>query len=239
MRKYVWTGFGPNSNRVRHGAETPRAEQAVLPVQPLADLDPVFFLVPGPLTFDLIERGFDWRMAPGSGWCCWGPASRVCAAGCRASNRRRTSSGSPKIGRTRCTGASATHSPGRRSITYAVINIAGPGGRHRDRPLVPEADLPGCLFPDRRDWCGCSALSGNCRASRRQPREKATSGGTSMDRSGPFASPSRCSGSCGGCFRGLVPRDIVRAIDLRRDTWGRRLPCLSGAAAAHSSDCAR
>ena len=23
----------------------------------------VFFLVPGPLTFDLIERGFDWRMA--------------------------------------------------------------------------------------------------------------------------------------------------------------------------------
>ena len=30
----------------------------------------VFFLVPGPLTFDLFERGFDWRMALWLAACC-------------------------------------------------------------------------------------------------------------------------------------------------------------------------
>src|SRR5512135_397855 len=41
----------------------------------------VFFLVPGPLTFDLIERGFDWRMAAWLGFVLLGTG----IAGLRAS----------------------------------------------------------------------------------------------------------------------------------------------------------
>ena len=69
----------------------------------------VFFIAPGPLTFDLFERGFDGRMV------LWLGARaardrhrRRSRASCRASSPRPTSSDSPRIGRTRSTGASAT-----------------------------------------------------------------------------------------------------------------------------------
>ncbi len=75
----------------------------------------VFFIAPGPLTFDLFERGFDSRMAVWLGVVLVGyRASPACAAGCPAASRRRTSSASPRTGRTRFIGASATRRPGAR-----------------------------------------------------------------------------------------------------------------------------
>ncbi len=73
----------------------------------------VFFIAPGPSTFDLFERGFDrrkliWLGAGGA----WEPALRRCGAVCRAWSRGPTLSGSSRTSRIRCTAASATPSPG-------------------------------------------------------------------------------------------------------------------------------
>ena len=73
----------------------------------------VFFIAPGPLTFDLFEHGFDVAHGAvarrGAGR---HRHRRACAAACRASSRSRTSSASPRIARTRSTAASATRSRG-------------------------------------------------------------------------------------------------------------------------------
>ena len=76
----------------------------------------VFFIAPGPLTFDLFARGFDARMVALADRSCWSPpASRGCADGCPDASRRPTSSDSPRIVRIRCIAASATRRPGARS----------------------------------------------------------------------------------------------------------------------------
>ena len=74
----------------------------------------VFFLVPGPLTFDLFERGFDWRMALWLGVVLMGTGIAGLRGALRDVKRRRTSSGSRRISRIHCTGGSATRSRGAR-----------------------------------------------------------------------------------------------------------------------------
>ena len=115
----------------------------------------VFFIAPGPWTFDLFAHGFDARLvAVAGGRDDRDRRSRVCAAAFRAASRRRTSSASPKIGRTRCTGASATRPPGARSSRLRVLNIAGLAwavisGEWRLRQMYEVR-----LFPDRRHDVG-------------------------------------------------------------------------------------
>ena len=125
----------------------------------------VFFIAPGPLTFDLFERGFDARMVAVAGRRCWSaPASRGCAGGCRASSRRRTSSGSPKTNRTRSTGASVTPSRGARRSRSRVLNITGlvvaiVTGHWYLKQIYATA-----YFPDRRHDLG-AGLAGQAAAS--------------------------------------------------------------------------
>ena len=85
----------------------------------------VFFIAPGPLTFDLFERGFDARMALWLGVVLLGTGIAGLRGRLPGVEPRPTSSASPRIGRTRSIGASATRSRGARSITFAVLNIAG------------------------------------------------------------------------------------------------------------------
>ena len=72
----------------------------------------VFFIAPGPLTFDLFERGFDSRLLTWLASCWPAPASRVSSASCQDANRRRTSSASPRIARTRSTAGFVTRPRG-------------------------------------------------------------------------------------------------------------------------------
>ena len=75
----------------------------------------VFFIAPGPLTFDLFERGFDTRMAIWLGLVLLGTGiAGLRGRAARRASRGPTSSASPKIGRIRSTGASATPSRGAR-----------------------------------------------------------------------------------------------------------------------------
>ena len=75
----------------------------------------VFFIAPGPLTFDLFERGFDARLLTWLGVVLLGTGIAGlfgklpgCAGSFPAASRRRTSSGSPRIGPIPCIAASAT-----------------------------------------------------------------------------------------------------------------------------------
>ena len=87
----------------------------------------VFFIAPGPLTFDLVRarvstRG--WRC--GSARCSSAPAiAGLRGAAARRASRSPTSSASPRTGRTRSTAASATRSRGARSSPSPLLNIAG------------------------------------------------------------------------------------------------------------------
>ena len=75
----------------------------------------VFFIAPGPLTFDLFERGFDSRMALWLGAVLVGTGIAGLRGKLPGVEPRRTSSASPRIVRTRSTAASATRSRGARS----------------------------------------------------------------------------------------------------------------------------
>ena len=136
LRKGMWSAAPPNSRRVILGGHRNRSQEAQefvaeIPVEYASQRKIrernklyyrfnhwpiwifVFFIAPGPLTFDLFEHGFDSRHGVVAG--CGArsaPASRVCAEVCRVSSRSRTSSASPRIGRIRSTGASATRSRG-------------------------------------------------------------------------------------------------------------------------------
>ena len=73
----------------------------------------VFFIAPGPLTFDLFESGFDLRMTLWLGAVLLGTGiAGLRGQACPASSRGRTSFDSPRIGRTRSIAASATRSRG-------------------------------------------------------------------------------------------------------------------------------
>ena len=74
----------------------------------------VFFIAPGPLTFDLFERGFDSRMALWLGAVLVGTGIAGLRGRLPGVEPSRTSSALPKIVRIRCTAASATPSPGAR-----------------------------------------------------------------------------------------------------------------------------
>ena len=75
----------------------------------------VFFLVPGPLTFDLIERGFDWRYGVWLGCVLVGTGIAGLARQVfRVVRRLRTSSGLRRTSRIHCTGVYATRSRGGR-----------------------------------------------------------------------------------------------------------------------------
>ena len=74
----------------------------------------VFFIAPGPLTFDLFERGFDARMALWLGAVLLGTGIAGLRGALPGVEPRPTSSGSPRIARTRSIGASATRSRGAR-----------------------------------------------------------------------------------------------------------------------------
>ena len=101
---------------------------------------------PGPLTFDLFEGGFDRRMVAWLGLVLAARASGRCADACRASSPRPTSSGSPRIAPTRCTGG-VLHAGVGRSHDLRRAEHRGPDGRHPDRPLGARGDLPLRLFP--------------------------------------------------------------------------------------------
>ena len=91
------------------------------------------------------------------------------------------------------------------AIAFAVLNIAGlviaiVTGRWRLRQIYDVGVLPDC-----RRRSGCSARRDGCRASRRRPRARGTSGATSTDRCGPCASRSLCCGCCGGAAANRAP----------------------------------
>ena len=148
----------------------------------------VFFIAPGPMTFDLFAHGFDWRMAAWLGIVLLGTGTRGAARqAARRRAARRTSSASPRTGRIRCTGGSATRSRGARSITFAVLNIAGLVVRDRDGRMAAAADLRGRVLSDRGHDLGAGRARAGCRASNRRRRAKATSAAISTDRSGRSA----------------------------------------------------
>ena len=96
--------------------QDPRAQQALLPIQPLADLDLRLLHRAGSADVRSVRARV--RHAHGAVArlrCSSAQASPAFAASCRASSRGRTSSASPRIGRTRSTAASATRSPGAKS----------------------------------------------------------------------------------------------------------------------------
>ena len=68
----------------------------------------VFFIAPGPLTFDLFAHGFDTRMALWLAVVLVGTGIAGLRGACRGSSRSRTSSALPRTGPTRSTVASAT-----------------------------------------------------------------------------------------------------------------------------------
>ena len=124
----------------------------------------VFFIAPGPLTFDLFERGFDARMALWLGAVLLGTG----IAGLRGA----LPGVEPKPYIIRFTEDRPNPLYRRVCYTFAWSEVdhvrraehRRPGRRDRDRALVPEADLPVRLFPDRRARSGCSARSASCRA---------------------------------------------------------------------------
>ena len=124
----------------------------------------VFFIAPGPLTFDLFERGFDARMALWLGAVLLGTG----IAGLRGA----LPGVEPKPYIIRFTEDRPNPLYRRVCYTFAwseVDHVRGaehrrPRRRDRHRPLVPEADLPLRVLSDRRHRSGCSARSGSCRA---------------------------------------------------------------------------
>ena len=74
----------------------------------------VFFIAPGPLTFDLFERGFDARLLTWLSVVLVGTGIAGLRGKLPGCEPRPISSGSPKTGPTRSTGASATRRPGAR-----------------------------------------------------------------------------------------------------------------------------
>ena len=85
----------------------------------------VFFIAPGPLVFDLFERGFDQRMAMWLAVVLTGTAIAGLLDGYQAASRGPTSFASPRTGPTRFTGAICYTTAWGEVVAFAVLNIAG------------------------------------------------------------------------------------------------------------------
>ncbi len=164
-----------------------------------------FFLAPGPLTFDLFARGFDWRMvlwlgivlaATGiAGYLGKLPGVEPAPYIIRFTEDRPN----PLYRRICYTFAWSA------VITFALLNIAGlawavASGEWRLRQILRRRVLPdGRLDMGARRRRRAAAREGARR------RTKDTSGGTSTARCGPCASRSRRCGCCGPCCRAAAP----------------------------------
>jgi len=91
----------------------------------LADLDLRLLHRPGPLTFDLFERGFDARLLIWLSIVLIGTGIAGLMGQLPGVSRRPTSSASPRIARTPCTGASAYTTAWGEVMVFAVLNVAG------------------------------------------------------------------------------------------------------------------
>ena len=162
----------------------------------------VFFLVPGPLTFDLIERGFDWRMAAWLGLVLFGTGIAGLYGslpGCEAAPYiiRFTEDKPNPLYRRIC----YTFAWGA-VISYAVLNITGlvvaiTTGRWMLKQIYQNGYFPlaGTVW--------LLGFMGKLPAGFAVDQgAKAMNAGTSTDRFGRSVSPSPCSVSCGhGCLR--------------------------------------
>ena len=124
----------------------------------------MFFIAPGPLTFDLFERGFDRRLAiwlalvlVGTGIA--GLRGRL--PGCEPQPYiiRFTEDRPNPLYRRVC----YTTAWGE-VVAFAVLNIAGLAYAVVHRRVAAEADVRGRLLSDRRHDVGCSARWAACRA---------------------------------------------------------------------------
>ena len=106
----------------------------------------VFFIAPGPLTFDLFERGFDGRMALWLGVVLLATGIAGCAAACPAWSLRPTSSGSRKTAQP-AVSARLLHVRVERRDHVRRAEHRRPGRRDRHRRVVFEADLRYAYFP--------------------------------------------------------------------------------------------
>ena len=175
--RYTRRPRGRDSRRIRVATQDPRTQQALLPVQPLADLD--LRLLHRARAADLRSvraRASTRAWRCGSAPCSSAPASPACAGSCRASSRSRTSSASPRIGRTRSIAACATRSRGARSSRSRCSNIAGLVVAIVTGQWYLEADLPRTRTFRSPDRSGCSARSGQL------PRVKASTKGEGHER---------------------------------------------------------
>ena len=125
----------------------------------------VFFIAPGPLTFDLFERGFDARLLLWLGVVLVGTGIaglRGRLPGCepRPYIIRFTEDRPNPLYRRVC----YTTAWGE-VVAFAVLNIAGPGLRGGDRRMAPEADVRGRVFSDRRHDVAARRVRAVCRAS--------------------------------------------------------------------------
>ena len=123
----------------------------------------VFFIAPGPLTFDLFEHGFDSRMALWLGVVLARHRHRRAARQLPGVEPRpyiiRFTEDRPNpLYRRVCYTFAWSE-----VIAFAVLNIAGLVDRDRHRRVAAEADLQVAYFPIA-GRSGCSARSGSCRA---------------------------------------------------------------------------
>ena len=161
----------------------------------------VFFIAPGPLVFDLFERGFDQRMATWLGVVLvgnWHRRTIGTVAGLRA--------------------ASLHHSLHRGSAqsalpAYLLHDGVGRSGRvcraehrrsgvcHGDRRMAAQADVRVRLLSARRHDVASRCAWAACRASEPRRRARDTNAATSMVPSGQLRARSRFCGFYGRCCR--------------------------------------
>ena len=157
-----------------------------------------FFIAPGPLTFDLFAHGFDSADGGLARRSCWlALASPGLPGSCRASSRapyiiRFTEDRPNPLYRRVCYTFAWSA-----VITFAVLNAAGLHGAIATGEWQLAPDLRRRVLSDRRN----DLAAGRARppAARRAVDEerRAMNAGTSTDRCGPSAWPSRCCGFCG------------------------------------------
>ena len=198
----------------------------------------MFFIAPGPLTFDLFERGFDSRMALWLGAVLVGTG----IAGLRGALPgveprpyiiRFTEDRPNPLYRRVCYTFAWSE-----VITFAVLNIDRTGRRDRHRPVVSEADLSGRLFPAGGIDLAAGRVRAGCRVSSRRRKGRGTSAAIFTDRSGRCAGRSRCSGCCGGSCRRRAP-STSSSWPCSSASWRSSAIWPASAASAHASDRSR
>ena len=157
----------------------------------------VFFIAPGPLTFDLFERGFDARMALWLGAVLVGTGIaglRGRAARCRAEAVHHPLHRGPAQP---ALPARVLHRRVERGRHLCRPQHRRPPRRDRVRPVDPEADLLVGVLPDGGHHLAARRARAPAALHGRPRRARATSGGTSTARCGRCRSRSRSCGSSG------------------------------------------